>query len=400
MLRANQIRPTFVALFICSLACVLLFRAGVHAEDEGVPVDNTIALPLPESHSVQSTAKDRSHFMGARACIDCHRSEYVSWLGTQHFMNSKKNRFEATENSIDTKYKKQVGNLKLCYTCHMAPEETRYGRTLIETGVSCESCHGASGGENGWLNSHAVYGPNVTRLEHESPQHLAQRHAACDAAGMIRAGRPYEVAKNCLGCHIIAEPTLVSEDVKHPVSFDRFSLIPYMQGENRHNFHQNKRVNADTPTLDTLRRALTLPQRKRVYLILEQFAKSEVALNHLAAMPSEEALEDDLADSLADLFDDAVGELEDFYDELEEPENETIAGLSEEDLAPLLAVIDAFEEFDDLDEVTRADADAAAKKVAAAAARFQQLHDGSKLKALDEAFIIDLDEPVGIAIQP
>ena len=173
-----------------------------------------------------------------------------------------------------------------------------------------------------------------------------------------------------------------------------------MQGENRHNFHQNKRVNADTPTLDTLRRALTLPQRKRVYLILEQFAKSEVALNHLAAMPSEEALEDDLADSLADLFDDAVGELEDFYDELEEPENETIAGLSEEDLAPLLAVIDAFEEFDDLDEVTRADADAAAKKVAAAAARFQQLHDGSKLKALDEAFIIDLDEPVGIAIQP
>lgn len=400
MIRAHQLRSIYVAMILCTTVCVLPFRAALQADDETRPVDNAVVLPLPDARPTASAAKDRSHFMGARACIDCHRSEYVSWLGTQHFLNSKKNRFEGAESSIDTKYKKLTGNLDLCYTCHMAPVQKRYGRTLVETGVSCESCHGASGGDNGWLNRHAAYGPNVTRLEHETPQHLAERQAACDAAGMITAGKPYAVAKNCFGCHIIAEATLVNEDVKHPVSFDKFSLIPYMQGENRHNFHLNQRANADTPTLDTLRRGLDLLQRKRVYFVLEQFAKSEVALNHIAELPSDEALEDDLADSLTDLFDDAVGELEDFFDELEEPEDESIEGLSEEDLAPLMAVIEAFEEFDDIDELTRADAANAARIIAAAAASFQQLHDGSKLKALDEAFIEDLDEPVGTAIQP
>lgn len=353
---------------------------------------------FPNSNPVAAT--DRSQFMGARACLDCHRSEYVSWLNTQHFRNSKKDRFEASENSIDTKYKNKVGNLDLCYTCHMPPVEKRFGRPLVEAGVSCESCHGAAGGQHGWLNRHAVYGPNVTTLEQETRQHLAERHAACDAAGMVRAGQPYAIAKNCFSCHIIAEPTLVGEDVKHPVSFDKYSLIPYMQGEVRHNFHQNQRVNAETPTLDSLRQDSSLQNRNRIYFIIEQFAKSEVALNHLASLPSEDALEDDLADSLIDIFDDAAGELEDFYDELEEPEDEDIAGLSEEDLAPLLAVVDAFEEFDDIDELTRADAATAAAKVAAAAASFLTLHDGSRLKALDEAFLEDLEDPVGAALEP
>lgn len=358
------------------------------------------ALVLPAAGSATAYPEDRSHFSGARSCLECHRSEYVSWLNTQHFRNSKKIRFEGSETSIDTKYKKQVGNLDLCYSCHMAPERQRFGRRLVETGVSCESCHGAAGGENGWLNRHAVYGPNVTRLEHETPQHLAGRHAACDSAGMIRSAQPYAIAKNCFGCHIIAEPTLVSDEVKHPVSFDKFSLIPYMQGELRHNFHTNQRVNAETPTLETLRQALTLQQRKRVYLIIEQFAKSEVALNHLAGMASDEEMDSDLADDLIDLFDDAAGELEDFLDELAEPENENIEALSDESLAPIQAVIDTFEDFDDLEEVTRSAAAQAAQKVAAAAAAFLAAHDGSQLAALDEAFVEDLDDPVGTALEP
>lgn len=383
-------------------ACCLVLgtRLNVQADDQ-VIVPELVPVAVETRAAAAITAgKDRTHFMGARACLDCHRSEYVSWLGTQHFRNSKKNRFEATENSIDTKYKKEVGNLKLCYTCHMAPAEQRFGRKLVETGVSCESCHGAAGGENGWLNRHAVYGPNVTRLEHETPQHLAERTAACDAAGMVRAGRPYEVAKNCFGCHIIAEPTLVGENVKHPISFDKYSLIPYMQGEIRHNFHTDQRTNADTPTLETLRRALSRQQRQRIYLIIEQFAKSEVALNHLAALPNDEAMEDDLAGDLIDVFDDAAGEMEDFFDELEEPEDENIPGLSEAGLEPLQTLMDSFEDFDDLDEPTRADAAKTAKTVAAAAARFLTLHDGSELQALDEAFLEDLEDPVGSVLQP
>ncbi|MEP3479073.1 MAG: multiheme c-type cytochrome [Fuerstiella sp.] len=378
--------------------------AQVESTDPSISKAKQALLRLSSANSGQlqnaAAAVDRSHFMGSRACLDCHRSEYVSWLSSQHFSNSKKDRFEASESSIDTKYLSKVGNLDLCYTCHMPPAEKRFGRQLVEAGVSCESCHGAAGGEQGWLNRHAVYGPNVTKLEHETPQHLADRHAACDAAGMIRAGQPYAIAKNCFGCHIIAEPTLVGEDVKHPVSFDKYSLIPYMQGEVRHNFHRNQRVNAETPTLDHLRRGMSLTDRTRIYFIMEQFAKSEVVLNHLAALPNEEALEDDLAGDLIDIFDDAAGELEDFFDELEEPEDEDIAGLSDEELAPLLTVVETFEDFDDIDNLTRADAAAAAAKVAAAAASFLNLHDGSRLKALDEAFLEDLDDPVGAALEP
>jgi hypothetical protein len=408
MSRSKRTR-SMIAFSVCSWAFVLPTCVKLQATDENptlsVPaaVETTTVTPTPVDTSVSDSAitkKDRSHFMGARACLDCHRSEYVSWLGTQHYMNSKKNRFEGTKSSIDTKYRKEVGNLKLCYTCHMAPAEQRFGRTQVETGVSCESCHGAAGGEDGWLNRHAVYGPNITKLEYETPQHHAERNAACDAAGMVRAGRPYEVAKNCFGCHIIAEPTLVGEDVKHPVSFDRFSLIPYMQGEIRHNFHLNQRANAETPTLETLRRGLSLQQRKRVYLIIEQFAKAEVALNHLVALPDDKAMEDDLAGNMIDLFDDAASELEDFFDELEEPEDEDIPGLSEEELAPIQALLDIFEDFDDLDEPTRADAAKAAKNVAEAAAAFLTLHDGSKLKALDEAFLEDQGDPVGKVLAP
>lgn len=398
MLNVARSRPVAVCLMVVLTAWLTL-----RADEQQPTVEETIvlpAVPVTQQPADISLPRDRSRFMGARACLKCHRSEYVSWLSTQHYRNSKKNRFEGSESSIDTKYRKQVGNLNLCYNCHAVPAEKRFGRTQVESGTSCESCHGASGGENGWLNRHAVYGPNITPLEHETPRHLAERHSFCDAAGMVRTGRQYEIAKNCFSCHIIADPVLVGEDVRHPISFDKFSLIPYMQGEVRHNFHLNQRHNAETPTLDTMRRGLSLQQKKRLYLIVEQFAKSEVALNYLAALPGDEDMEEDLADELIDLFDDAAGELEDFFDELEEPEDESIPGLSEEDLAPILAVIEEFEEFDDLDEPTRDDASRAAGRIAQAAAEFLTLHDGSRLQALDEAFLVDLDDPVGEALEP
>ncbi len=394
---------SLVAMGVCLAAFALTTQIQLKATDEfpKLPVPAPVpAVPADLNAPYQTVApKDPSHYVGARACLDCHRSEYVSWLGTEHYFNSV-NRFEGTENSIDTKYKEKVGNLDLCYTCHMAPADDRFGRVQVETGTSCESCHGAAGGEDGWLNRHAAYGPNITRREHETPQHQAERLAHCDSAGMIRAGRPYEVAKNCFSCHIIGDATLVSEDVKHPVSFTKFSLIPYMQGEVRHNFHMNQRVNAETPTVDTLRRGQSLQQRNRIYLILEQFAKAEVALNHVAALPSDEAMKEGLAESMGKIFKDAAKELKLFAEVLEEPDDEDIPGLPEDELAPLLAVVESFATFDDLDEPTRADAAKAARSVAEAAAAFLALHDGSKLTVLDEEFLEDLSDPVGKVLAP
>ncbi len=386
-------RAFFLVVAFCTSAPFISFsvshgdeKASSQAKDRS---DTTLTPQLIDAHTV-----DRSNFMGARACMDCHRSEYVSWLNTQHYRNTKKDRFDSP---VAKAHKEQAGNFDQCYTCHSISPDQGFGRRLIETGTSCESCHGASGSPDGWLNRHAVYGPNVTRLKHESPQHYADRIAICDSSGMVRPGRPYEVAKNCFSCHIIGDPALVGEDVKHPVSFDSFSLIPYMLGEVRHNFHLNQRRNADTPTLETMRHSQSLQQRKRVYFIVEQLAKMEVALNYLVKLPDDDALEEDFADELLGIFEDSAGELEDFVEVLAEPEDEDIEALSEETLAPLQAVIDEFEAFDDLDEPTRAAAASSAKKIAASAAQFLAQHDGSQLSALDEEFLLneDLGEPVG-----
>jgi hypothetical protein len=390
----NQLRErkwTFLALSGNVLAVVLNMEAGLQAEDE-------IAVPSAKTVFPSAVSRtDRSQFIGARTCIDCHRSEYVSWLNMAH-SNNRTNRFEGTDSGIDTKYQKLNGNTDLCYTCHTLPEDERFGRKQVETGVSCESCHGAAGGEDGWLNRHAVYGPNVTQLDQETPEHFKERIAYCENAGMIRPERQFDVAKNCLSCHIPADARLF--EAGHKVSFAKFSLVPYMLGEVRHNFHLDQRTNAKTPSLDTKRRNCSPVKRVRLYFIIEQLARMEVALNSLAGLPSEEALEDRLADELIGIFDDAAGELEEFTEVLmEEPDAEGEL-VTEEEAAPLLAAIEEFGTFEKLDPLTRADAAAAAARISALANEFLSRHDGGRLGVLDVEFLEDLGDQVGKALEP
>lgn len=391
MKRSRERKWIFLAAFSCCPIAVLSAWMALHADDAptipAVPAASSSSTPRP----------DRTRFVGARTCIDCHRSEYVSWLNTGHY-NNKTNRFEGTETSIDTKYRALTGNLDLCFTCHSAAAEDRFGRHLVETGTSCESCHGAAGGDDGWLNRHAVYGPNVTRMEQETPQHYASRVAHCEQAGMIRPGQQYKVARNCLSCHIAGHAALY--EAGHKVSFDKFSLIPYMLGEVRHNFHQDQRQNAKAPTLDTHRRDVKAVDRVRIYFIVEQLAKMEVALNYLAALPTEDDMEERLADELLGIFEDAAGELEEFAEVLLEEENDQGETLTEEEVAPLMTAVDEFADFDDLESPTRRDAAEAAKRIADLATAFLTQHNGNRLEILDVEFLEDLGDPVGEALQP
>jgi hypothetical protein len=359
--------------------------------------DSTQATAKKVTTRAATSQLDRSRFMGARTCIDCHRSEYVSWLKTAHYSN-RVNRFEDTESSIDTKYRELTGNVDLCYNCHTLPAKDRFGRVFVESGTSCESCHGAAGSENGWLNRHAVYGPNVTRLDQETPEHFADRIAFCEDAGMVRPGRQYSIAKNCLGCHIAGDAMLF--EAGHKVSFDNFSLIPYMLGEVRHNFHMNQRHNAKSPTLDTKRRGLSAVHRVRLYFIVEQLARMEVALNYLAKLPNEEAMETRLADELIGIFDDAAGELEEFAEVLMEEPDPAGESLSEPEAKPLLAAVEEFERFQDLESPTRADASASAERISAVATEFLMSHNGRRLGALDVEFLEDLGDAAGKALEP
>ncbi len=342
---------------------------------------------------------DRSKFMGARACLDCHRSEYVSWLGTEHYKNPI-NRFEISDVSVAKKYLDQGGTLDRCYSCHSAPEEKNFGRLAVESGTSCESCHGAAGGESGWLNRHAVYGPNVTTLAQETPEHYRNRIDYCDQAGMIRPSHQYEVAKNCFRCHMIGDATLVSDDVGHPVIHKKFSLIPYLNSDVQHNFHLNQRSNADAPTLDTLRRGLSSLERKRVYLVLGQLAKIEVALRYLVDFPNDEALEERYAGKLIDAFEDGADEIDYYVELLLEPDDDDIKPLEEDDVELLLTAFELFEEFDDLDKQTRAAAAETANKIAEIAEGFlKDFGDGKRLAALDIVFE-ELDDSPSKPLQP
>ncbi len=390
MTHSRERKRIFLAVLILTPFFVGLTGIGLEADDEpardaDVSVRQTDVLP------------DRSHFVGARACMDCHRSEYISWLNTAHY-NNNANRLEGTENSIDTKYRALTGNVDLCYTCHALPKDERFGRRFVESGTSCESCHGAAGGEDGWLNRHAVYGPNVTRMEHESPDHRAARVAHCEKAGMIRSERHFEVARNCLNCHIVGHPQLI--EAGHNTSFRKFSLIPYMLGEVRHNFHLDQHHNAKVPTLDSSHRGVSPAERVRVYFIVEQLARMNVALNWITRLPDDESMDGEVADAMLRIFDDAAGELEEFTEVLLEEENSSGVMLTEEQLAPLLAAVDTFVEFDELESPSRADAAVAAQEIETLAMGFQQSHDGRLLDVLDVEFLEDLGDPVGDALEP
>ena len=387
-------QPAMYVILVCAIGSLFVL-----ASISGAGSDNSQTTSVKGSAPSIAATPDRSKFMGARACLDCHRSEYVAWLGTEHYKNPI-NRYEISEVSVAKKYLDQGGKLNRCYSCHSAPAEQNFGRVAVESGTSCESCHGAAGGNSGWLNRHAVYGTNVTTLKQETPEHYRQRIAFCDQAGMIRPGHQYEVAKNCFRCHMIGDPTLVSDEVGHPVIHEKFSLIPYLNSEVQHNFHLNQKANAEAPTLDTLRRGLSSLERKRVYLVLGQLAKIEVALRYLVDFPSDEALEERYAGKLIDAFEEGADEIDYYTELLLEPDDDDVPALEEEQIESLLTVIELFEDFDDLDKQTRDAARETANQIAKIAEEFlKTFGDGKQLAALD-VVLEELDDPPSQPLKP
>ncbi len=403
-LRVISTLPGCVVIAACLASCLLSFNRA-SSQDAAV-----LEVP-PELPSAVGTAQvgvpahagpvqNRADFMGAKACIECHRSEYVAWLGTVHFDGGGINRLDTSnENSVGAKWKAEHGNLRMCLDCHVPPEEVNLGRLQIESGTSCESCHGAAGGEHGWLNRHSVYGPNVTRMHQESPQHLVDRQAFCDNAGMVRSGRVYDVAKNCYGCHIIGNEKLVADNVGHNPGNELFDLIPWIQGEVRHNFHMDQHHNAEMPSLVNNRTGQSKIERHRVMFVASQLAIIEVCLRNLAAVSEEDALEEGYADGWKDRVDDAKGLIEEITEILEEPDG--ASGIPPLEDADLHAVVDAVDElgrrFSDL---TRETAALTADTVARHANSFVSRHNGSLLQALDKEFLADPPEPKGKALEP
>lgn len=230
---------------------------------------------------------DPAKVVGADACVKCHESEVAGWKLSSHYLKAhgllEQKEAETIAKSMNVT---DLMSDKRCTTCHGTQQE-KDGQFSVITAVSCESCHGAAGGEPGWLDVHASYGKNgdteLTR-EEESKEDLVARLAKCDALGMRRSENLYALAKNCFECHIVSSEELVN-DSKHPAGSETIEFVSWAQGEVRHNFRLDPKVNAVAPTLWTnsrLAEGRTEEGHRKLMYVVGQLADLEVSLRNRA----------------------------------------------------------------------------------------------------------------------
>ncbi len=201
--------------------------------------------------------------IGVDACMKCHAAEIQRWEQTPHHKTIDELHRKPEAKAIAKKLGfRSVKRNDTCVKCHYTQKETN-GRVRIDSGVSCESCHGPA---KDWVNLHAVYGPGATR-ETESAAHRSERRLASIKAGMNNPGNLYLIAQQCLDCHTTPEEKLV--DVGgHPAGSTDFELVAWSQGMVRHNFvRSNGTINAISP-----------PERLRVMHIVGIMTDLEYSL--------------------------------------------------------------------------------------------------------------------------
>ncbi|QDT70228.1 Perchlorate reductase subunit gamma precursor [Planctomycetes bacterium MalM25] len=182
---------------------------------------------------------DPAKVLGSDACKKCHAPEIAQWERTPHAMTiDTLHRKPEAKAIADRLGLRSVKRNDTCVRCHYTPKLVR-GRPRIDSGVSCESCHGAS---QDWVELHAEYGPGVTR-ETEAPDARQRRRLASIAAGMNNPSNLYLIARQCLDCHTTPDEKLV--DVGgHSAGSRDFELVSWSQGMVRHNFVRGNGANA------------------------------------------------------------------------------------------------------------------------------------------------------------
>jgi hypothetical protein len=339
------------------LACVVFAAAAVF---KGTVLGRPAADPAP-------TRMDPTKVMGPKACIDCHKPEIAAWQASRHAVNFEKTLSSDKAKDFAAKLGVTAANISregLCVDCHGQKAQGTSIPPPSITGVSCECCHGASGGENGWLNPHGSYGAKGLVRAQETPEHKIMRHEAVDMAGMVRPARMYALAKNCLGCHAVPNEDLQNK-TDHPKGSANFELASWVAGDVAHNLFLDPKKNADAPSLWMDETGRTPAQRKRLLYVFGRMADLEVSLRYLAAAAEDDAY----AQAMAGRAKAAGGNLDDIADLVPE-------------LKPVLA------EFKKIKlKLKPANKDVllpVADKVAAAALEVEKNQDGSKLDALDD----------------
>ncbi|MEX2214697.1 MAG: multiheme c-type cytochrome [Phycisphaeraceae bacterium] len=282
-------------------------------------------------------------------CGACHQKEVAAWKETPHFRSLDKlkdGKAIADKLGLGRSYRKTG----FCVECHSTAKGADPQDLETVSGVSCESCHGPAAD---WLKLHNDYGTGSTK-DTETAEHKKTRHAAADKAGMIRKDRVYLIAKNCFSCHLVPNEQLVNQG-GHKTSSD-FELVAWSHGEVRHNY-----FNSDT-------NKNTSAERKRVLYVVGRVVDLEMSIagatkitekgHYRSAILNRIRNATTNIDAILAAAKDNVPEIKAVLDEVPRRDDGSLA-LSAEMLTEL------------------------PKKLGAAAQKFVENNDGSKLGAID-----------------
>jgi len=382
----------WVFVLCCVVAVLALGLSWGSVSDDHAEAVEPESLPLPAASLVGSDfSLDPHRVEGPGKCIDCHRSESLATAASHHATKTfdmlrsgdlgKDSRKIAEKLDLPSS---TLATKSICIECHATPQVDQEGRHRVLPGVSCESCHGAAGGDDGWLNSHAVYGPEGTRRETESEEHFRWRTERSAQAGQFRSADSFQLARACYQCHLVGHERLVNTG-EHPSGSEVFEFVAWSMGEVRHNFHIDQNTNAMASTLwaDPLwrpgQRRGKPEEHVRIMYVSGQLAKLVVSLNN-RALAQEEG---DFASAMEAFIEEAQGELEAIVEEYND-QDDAVSGNLDSLQQASDAALEAIETVGDMDDPSTQLFSEAALMVEAAAIDFLRNHDGTDLQIVDD----------------
>ncbi len=225
-------------------------------------------MPIAAFGQLENPHNDPAKVLGSESCAKCHDAEIAVWKKTPHYGTFKQLHRKPEAKEIAKRMGiRSIKRGETCIKCHYT-EQAHGGKTKAISGISCESCHGAS---KDWIKLHNDYGgPNVSKLQ-ESADHKIARREKSIAHGMRNPVNLYLVARSCLNCHTTPNEKLVNVG-QHPAGSTNFELISWSQGMVRHNFMASDGKH-NTPSS---------PERLRVMFVSGVMADLEFSLRATA----------------------------------------------------------------------------------------------------------------------
>ncbi|WP_372367460.1 cytochrome c family protein [Candidatus Uabimicrobium sp. HlEnr_7] len=309
----------------------------------GKPVNTNLSAEelamLKDIKTQKSLKLDHTKVLTVNKCADCHKREVQVWKKTPHSLTfkdlHKRKRAKQIQKNLG-----MSGSIKrndLCYNCHYTRDEVR-GKPKVISGVSCESCHGAS---QDWVEIH-----------NDKTIPRAQRIPKAMAKGMNNTDDVYLIAQNCYQCHSIPNENLVNVG-GHKAGSDAFEIVRWSQGMVRHNFVRGNNTANFKST----------PERLRVMFVAGAMLDLEYSLRGIA-----------LATKKGRYFDSMMKRSNVAFKRLMAV-NKKSGGVSE--IQELLTL------FKGLNFNNKKDLAQAADFITIKARKFTKNHDGSKLSSLD-----------------